>query len=117
MIGSAGRPNGSNGPPDARPGREPESASFETARVRPRRGTQPIFILGFLVVVGAFVAKGVGWQSLAGPTFPPVALDSVAVATAGPTVEPSPAPTLPPFIPDASMPPNQLVTSGPGPIE
>lgn len=78
---------------DGRPGREPESASFETARVRPRRGTQPIFILGFLAVVGGFVAVGLGGRSVAQPTLPPVALDTAAPATIVPTVEPSPVPS------------------------
>ena len=117
MIGSAGRPNGSNGPPDARPGREPESASFETARLRTRRGTQPIFILGFLALVGGFVAVGLGGQSVGQPTFSLVALDSAPPTTAAPTAGKSPATTMPVFIREASIPPDQLVTTGPGPIE
>ncbi len=104
----------SSGTPDARPGREPESATFETVRVPARRGSGLLSILGFLVVVGAFAAVGVGGRSVTQPTFPPVALDSPAV-TSEPTVEATAAHMLPamrvPIVPPRTF------TSGPGPIQ
>lgn len=115
MRGAAERPNGSNGAPDGRSGREPESASFEIARVPSRRASPPIFILGFLAVVGAIVAVGVGGGSSGQPSFPPVAFDS-PVVTAAPTSSPSPAPTSPSVRPFGST-GTQVYASGTGPIE
>lgn len=107
---------GSSGTPGARPGRDPESAAFEPARVVRQRGRPPIFVLGFLLVIGALVVVGVGGRSSVGATLPPVALHSPA-ATAAPTVTPSPEQSAPVFRPDASFAAGLVVRSGPGPIE
>jgi hypothetical protein len=121
VTGSAGRPNGSNGAPDGRSEREPESASFEIARVPSRRGSSPIFILGFLVIVGAIVAVGAGVGSSGQPSLPPIALGSpvasLATVQATPTPEPSAEPTIPPATPPPSPGRVQTVYSGEGPIE
>lgn len=106
---------------DGRPGREPESASFETARLRPRRGTQPIFIVGFLAVIGGVVAVGLGGRSVAQPTLPPIALDTAAPATIAATVQPSPEPSPEPspaiFIPHATANAAPVYATGPGQLE
>jgi hypothetical protein len=105
---------GSAGTPEARPGREPESASFDVSRVgRARRGWQPAVILGFLVVLAAVVTVGVGGRSPA----PTPALPPVAAASPAPTRVPSespivPAPTTGPRIPLAS-PPTVMSEGGP----
>ncbi|MBI2780647.1 MAG: hypothetical protein HYX55_02470 [Chloroflexi bacterium] len=107
---------GLSGPPKARPGREPESAAFQAARVVRERGRPPAFVLGFFVVIAALVVVGVGGRSSATPTPPPVAIGSPA-GTARPTVPSSPAPTVPAFRPDASLAAGPVVRSGPGPIQ
>lgn len=106
--------SGSSGAPSARPGREPESAAFETARVVRQRGRPPIFVLGFLMVIAALVVVGVGGRASVAPTLPPVAVDSPAV-TAGP----SPAPTVPlgAIRPLASFATGPVVRSGLGPVQ
>lgn len=97
-----------------RPGREPQSASFETRRVPTRRGAQPVFILGFVLFVGAFVAVGVGGRSAPQPTLAPAAVDASVAVTPEPTRPPTPTPTPHPFagVPGAA----RLFESGPGPI-
>lgn len=105
---------GSPGTPDARPGREPASATFETVRVPARRGSAPLFIVGFVVVVGAVIAVGVGGRSVAQPTFPAVALDlprATVQPTAGATGQQEP-----PVIRVPGVPPRTF-TSGPGPVQ
>jgi len=103
----------SSGRPDARPGREPESASFETARVASRRGSPPVLVLGFLVVVGTFVAVGVGGQSSGQPTFPPVAIATPASSPTAAAATPR-ATTGPRLTPATPVP---VMTTGPGPVQ
>lgn len=117
MTGSAGRPNGSNGAPDGRSGREPESASFEIVRIPSRRGSSPMFILGFLAIVGAIVAVGAGLGSSSEPAFGPVAIDASTSATSGPTEAPSPSPSAPAFLPDSALTSGEGFDSGPGLLE
>jgi hypothetical protein len=103
---------GASGAPDKRPGREPASASFETVRVPTRRGSPPIFILGFLVVIGGLIAVSVGSRGSAGATSAPVALGS-PVATSSRSVVPTPTPVASPV---RSVEP-AVATTGPGDIE
>lgn len=109
MSGAAGRPGGSSGAPDQRSGREPESASFAAVRVGGRRGWPPAFILGFVAVLVAVVAVGVGGRTPASPTFAPVALDSPSAVPIVATAEPTPS--------GFAHGPAPFVTSGPGQIE
>jgi hypothetical protein len=117
VKGSAGGPNGSSGAPDGRSGREPESASFEIARVPARRGSPPIFILGFLATVGAIVAVGAGLGSPSQPASRPVAIDASPSRTSAPTEAPSPSSSAPAFLSDATFAAGELFDSGPGLIQ
>jgi hypothetical protein len=103
----------SSGTPSVRPGREPESASFETARVPSRGGPPPLLILGFLVLVGAFVAVGVGGQSSVALTRPPVALATPSSSPAAAATTPQRSARSSPAAPT----PVPVMTSGPGPIQ
>jgi hypothetical protein len=99
-----------------RPGSEPESAAFETARVAVRGGRPPWFVLGFLVVIAALVAVGVGGRGPAEPTGgPPVALDSPG---AGP-IDASPGATGRSTLVSAPASPGvaPIWTTVPGPIQ
>ena len=113
MSGAADRPTGSNGTPDGRPGREPDSASFETVRIASRRGSPPIFILGFLAVLAGLVGIGIVGQSSAQPTFPLVGLDSPSGVPTAPTGAPSAAGSKPLASPDHAP----IFTSGPGEVQ
>ena len=99
----------------SRPGREPESASFETVRVGGRRARPPFFVLGFLAVIGTLVVVGVGGRGPAQPTSaPPVAVDSPSASPASEVGLPTPLIVVPePEIPVAAP----ILTSGPGPIQ
>ena len=101
--------------PAPRPGREPESASFETARVAARRTRPPFLVLGFLVAIGGLVAVGVGGRGPAAPTSaPPVAVASPSQPRASALVVPTPIVLVPgPAMPVAAP----IFTSGPGPIQ
>lgn len=111
--------------PDGRPeGRErnarpPESASFETARLRGGggRGRPPVLAFGFVAVLGMVVAAGVGGR-LGGGSFPKGGGELTAPSAdplesaEGPTVDPFASPRLPAFPEDAGP----VYTSGPGPM-
>ena len=102
--------------PAPRPGREPESASFETARVAARRTRPPIFVLGFLGVIAALVVVGVGGRVPASPTSaPPVAVRSPSPIPTSAIATPAPPVVFPRPVesPDAAP----IFTSGPGPIQ
>ena len=102
----------------ARPGREPESASFETARVGANRARPPLFVLGFLAVLAAIVVVGVGGRGPAQPSSaPPVAIDRASVGPAEPTIASSPPLVFPLASPVASPDAAPILTSGPGPIQ
>lgn len=100
-----------------RPEREPESATFETARVGGRRGAQPVFILGFVAVIGVMITISIAGRPSAPPLTQPGArasLDATAPAASAPTAAPrsTPDPTLPIFRPDDGP----VFTSAPGPL-
>jgi hypothetical protein len=84
-----------------RPGRVPESASFDVARVGPRRrGRQPAIVLGFVALLAAVVAIGVGGRTPPAPSGPPpVAAVSPGAAATPPEASathappPNPGPT------------------------
>lgn len=105
----------------SRPGREPESASFDTARVGVGRTRPPFFVLGFLAVIAALVVVGVGGKGPAqAPSAAPVAVDSPSVGPSDRTA--SPPPVIFPGAsaggsPDASPDAAPILTSGPGPIQ
>lgn len=100
-----------------RPDREPESASFEAARVGTRRGSPPLYIVGFLAVVGAFVAVGVGGRTAAEPTPPPAAIEVSGAVTPEPSPAPTPALADPGFGRAPAVGSAQLFRTGPGQIE
>jgi hypothetical protein len=104
-----------------RPGREPESASFDTARVGAGRTRPPFFVLGFLAVIAALVVVGVGGRGPAQPTSaPPVAIDPVSLGPSDPTAFPPPLISegeSPEASPVASPDAAPILTSGPGPIQ
>ena len=123
MSDSAEPGGGTPRSPAPRPGREPESASFETVRVAVRRTRPPFFVFGFLATVAALVVVGVGGQLPAGPaSASPGAVDAASAGAAGPSAL-APTPRLP--FPGASGDPlpvgspgvAQILTSGPGPIQ
>ena len=103
---------------DDRPGRPPESAAFEPARVRGgRRLQQPLLAAGFLVVLGAIVAAGLSGRLGAGAF--PVGAENLAIATPGPaTEEPerSAAPPTPILLPAFPADTGPIYTSAPGPM-
>ena len=116
MSGSAEPGAGAPRTPGPRPGREPESASFETVRVGVLRTRPPYFVLGFLVVIAALVVVGVGGR---GPTTPTNA-PPVAAASPSPTPAPAAPTPAPPVVfprPAASPDAAPILTSGPGPIQ
>lgn len=123
MSDPAGPPAGSPRTATARPGREPESATFETVRVGARRTRPPFFVVGFLVVIAALIVVGVGGRGPAEPTSaPPVALDSAGAGPADPTVLTTPPRLVFPGTspgPSAVASPDAapILTSGPGPIQ
>lgn len=106
-----------------RAGRAPESASFETARVGARRTRPPLFVFGFLAVIGALVVAGVGGRGPAGPTgAPPVAVASPSAGQVrGPVLATPPRVIFPGGSLGASPPPSPdaapILTSEPGPIQ
>lgn len=105
-----------------RPGREPESASFEAVRVGARRTRPPLFVVAFLLGIGGLVAVGVGGRGpAANPSAPPVAAVSPGVSPASTGAPTGPAVFLPGgsprATPAASPDAAPILTSGPGPIE
>lgn len=115
MSGSAEPGTGTPRTPAPRPGREPESASFETARVAASRTRPPLFVLGFVGVITALVMVGVGGQGPVTPTSAP----PVAVASPSPTSAPLPTAAPPVVFPRPAESPDAapVLTSGPGPIQ
>lgn len=96
-----------------RPAREPESATFEAARVGSSRARPPVFILGFLVVIGAMIAISVGSRGLPAATAVPVALapslaPTPTLAAAISTVEPAPSQPDGIDVPVATSPPGDI---------
>jgi hypothetical protein len=112
------RQGGSAGmqPEDRR--RPPEHAEFEAARVGgSRRSQAPVLaVLGFVVVLGAIVAIGLGGRIPSGSTsiLPGGARPSASVAPS--VVEPTPAEATARPRP-SPLPGAPLLTSGPGPIQ
>ncbi len=102
---------------ESRPARDPESASFETARVGVRRTRPPLSVVGFLVLIGGLVAVGVGGR---GPA-PAPSVPLIAAASPSPTIEPAGVAQSPPAVvfpgPSSSPDAAPIITSGPGPIE
>jgi len=99
-----------------RPAREPESATFETARVGGRRARPPIFIVGFLAVLVGLIAISVGGRGSVGATPPPVAFASPPASRGvAPTAAPTDSPSPTSIIIRADQFP--VVTSPPGAIE
>lgn len=103
--------------------RVPESAAFDTARVRGPRFQPPILVAGFLVLLVTIVALGVGGQVNPATTPRPnaaLASNGVPVPTvAAPSAAPSSGPSAqsargPRATPPAPAP---VMTSGPGPIQ
>jgi hypothetical protein len=85
MKGAAERPVEPGASVEEGRGRAPESASFATTRVGAGRGGRPpLFIVGFIGLLGAVVAFGVGGKPEPASN-PPVAV--------GVTASPSPSPT------------------------
>ncbi|HUG30730.1 MAG TPA: hypothetical protein VMQ65_09505 [Candidatus Limnocylindria bacterium] len=121
MSDPAEPPAGTPKPATARPGRGPESASFETVRVGARRTRPPFFVLGFLAVIATLVVIGVGGRGPAEPpSAPPVAVDSPSVSPTGRTAFPPPLVSegeSPGASPVASPDAAPILTSGPGPIQ
>lgn len=120
MKGAAERPGDANATSEPRPGREPDGASFASARLPGRRGRPPAFLLAFLAVLAGIVVLGVGGRTSADPAvIPPVALvsPSAILVAASLTPTPTPLPRGPRFSP--GLPPTlaPILTSGPGPIE
>lgn len=99
-------------------GRPPEHAEFEAARVGgSRRSRAPLVaVLGFVVVLGAIVAVGVGGRAPAGATSVLAGGARPSASVAPSVVVPTPAEATTPPRPSA-MPAAPLLTSGPGPIQ
>ena len=106
-----------------RAGREPESASFETARVGAARTRPPFFVLGFVAVIGALVVVGVGGRGPGGTASAPSgAVGSPSPVPAGASAAATPPPVIfPGASPDGSAAASPdaapILTSEPGPIQ
>jgi hypothetical protein len=101
--------------PDA-PERAPESATFETTSVAARRARPPMFIAGFLVVLGAMIAVSVGSRGVPAATAAPAALGKSPAPSIAPTPAASATAIRPiPSLPDVLDAP--VMTSGPGDIQ
>ncbi len=100
-----------------RPGREPEGATFESARVGARRAWPPVFVIGFVALLTGVVAIGIGGRT-AEPTpgIGPAAGTSIGVGST--LAHASPEREQPPPFASARPSPDRapVVTSDDGPI-
>jgi hypothetical protein len=119
MKVAAERPGDANATPEPPLGREPEGASFASARLPSRRERPPVFLLAFLVVLSGIVVIGVGGRTPAVPAVvPPLALVSPSgIAMAATLTSPSRLPGGPSFSPGSLPTPAPILTTGPGPIQ
>jgi len=97
----------------------PESADFSTARIHGRRRRPPIVVIGWIAILGGFVALGLSGRSAgaggSGTDATGASAAAVAMASAPPTA--TRRPEFSSFrIAVESFPPDVTATSEPGPV-